>query len=405
MWSSKNSGKTVNIDGKSGSGKSGWGGLTSSYPTGGSHGEGGSHSTSGTSGGSYSVGSYNSTFLSSYSGYGNSQGLGKLYEPEEVLGMSGHTKKNPYGDSETIDQIVDYCRKKSGEAWGSNAIVCGGGKGYMKVINLSRTDMHDNDCGNLFYTLKDFNFNLEILNLSNNRIGDLGLESMIYGITSLQFQTLYSADNGWKPYQSSLKTVQNVITINLSNNQIGDKGAYILADHLAKGNLPSTKSIDFSGNQITATGEGYFAKAMQNSTVQDMYVTLKNAVGTKKDYYGPFLKQVLKDAQNNGVDIKNIVVDKSLIASIKDNTEMSWNIGISFLKCKFVPVLEAPSLAADAFVLAYPKHVLSKIFSPTETLACVFNGIKEEFDTDLGAKIAVRDLELMGVDEFIHTSE
>ena len=174
---------------------------------------------------------------------------------------------------------------------------------------------------------------------------------------------------------------------------------------IKQGNLPNLKALDVSGNHITTTGEGYFAKAMQNSTVQHMYVTLKNDVGTKKDYYGSFLKEVLKDAQNNGVDIKNIVVDKSLIGSIKDNTEMSWNIGISFLKCKFVPILEAPSLAADAFVLAYPKHVLSKIFSPTETLACVFNGFKEEFDTDLGAKIAVRDLELMGVDEFIHTSE
>ncbi|WP_322777059.1 hypothetical protein, partial [Candidatus Megaera venefica] len=83
--------ETIDINNKSGSGS---GGNYFSNKT-----QGGGYSTSGTSGGSYSVGSYNSTFLSSYSGYGNSQGLGKLYEPEEVLGMSGHTKKNPYGDS------------------------------------------------------------------------------------------------------------------------------------------------------------------------------------------------------------------------------------------------------------------------------------------------------------------
>jgi hypothetical protein len=265
--------------------------------------------------------------------------------------------------------------------------------------------MHDKDAGNLFYVLRDFNFNLDIINLSNNKLGNVAVESMIYGITCANYQTLYNPSN-WQPYQSTIKTVQSVVNINLSNNQIGDDGAKLLAHYLANGTLPHLKSLDVSGNQITLTGEGYFAKAMQNNVVKDMYITLKNVGGlTRKDYYAPVLKQVLKDAKANGVDIKNIVVNKSLIASIKDHTEMSWNIGINFLKCKFVPVLEAPSLAAGTFVLAYPKHVISKIFSPTETLACVVDGFKEEFNTDLGAKIAVRDLELMGVDEFIYTLE
>lgn len=56
---------------------------------------------------------------------------------------------------------------------------------------------------------------------------------MIYGITCLQYQTLYSAESGWKPYQGSLKTVQSVVNINLSNNQIGDGGAKLLADAIA----------------------------------------------------------------------------------------------------------------------------------------------------------------------------
>ena len=107
--------------------------------------------------------------------------------------------------------------------------------------------MHDRDSGNLFYVLRDFNFNLEILNLSNNRIGDLGVESMIYGITGLQYQTLYSAESGWKPYQSSIKTVQNVISINLSNNQISDKGA-----HAARKDVLRQKHQNFSLKVPTA---------------------------------------------------------------------------------------------------------------------------------------------------------
>lgn len=319
--------ETIDINNKSGSG-SGSGGNYFSNKT-----QGGGYSTSGTSGGSYSVGSYSSSFLSSYSGYGNSQGLGKLYTPEEVLGMSGHTAKNPYGDSQTIDQIVEYCNRVSGEAWGSNAILRGGGEGYMKAINLGRTDMHDRDSGNLFYTLRNYNFNLEILNLSNNRIGDLGVESMIYGITGLQYQTLYSAENGWKPYQSNLKTVQNVITINLSNNQIGDKGAELLAYYLAKGDLPSTKVLDLSGNQITSTGKGYLANSL-NSITQDLKIVLESVRGFSKEALKATMKGMLSIAKSNGVSTKEMLTTSETIEHCKNGiANVGLNIGVGYLKC------------------------------------------------------------------------
>ena len=231
-------GSWVTIDGKNGNGGGGqsssnkWGGTTSSYPTSGT--QGGGYSTSRTSGENQTQ---NSVVTSNYWGSGNSQGLGKIYDYSEVFGTSGHTKKNPYGDSETIDYIIEFCRRKSADCWGSNALHHGsGGKDaplYVKAINLGKTDMHDKDAGNLFYVLRDFNFSMDIINLSNNKLGNLGVESIIYGITCLQYQTLYSAESGWKPYQGSLKTVQSVVNINLSNNQIGDGGAKLLADAIA----------------------------------------------------------------------------------------------------------------------------------------------------------------------------
>jgi hypothetical protein len=199
--------------------------------------------------------------------------------------------------------------------------------------------------------------------------------------------------------------VTTMTKLDLSHSSMDDGDAKILAELIRQGNLPNLKGLDVSGNQITDNGEGYFAKAMQNSTVQHMYVTLKNVVGTKKDYYGPILKQVLKDAKANGVDTSNIVVDKSLIGSIKDNLTMGKKIVFSFIKCKLVPEIEAPSLAKDLFVFTYPKHMVTKILNPIDTLTCVFEGAQESFNSDLGAKIAVRDLELMGMDDFIHTLE
>jgi hypothetical protein len=191
-----------------------------------------------------------------------SQGLGKQYAPTEVLGASGNTSKNVYGDSGPIHDIIAFCRKKSGDCWGSNALHHGhggvDGPLYVKAINLARTDMHDKDAGNLFYVLRDFNFNLDIINLSNNKLGNVAVESMICRITCLQYQTLYNPSN-WQPYQSTIKTVQSVVNINLSNNQIGDDGAKLLAHYLTNGTLPHLKSLDVSGNQFSEVGNKYFA--------------------------------------------------------------------------------------------------------------------------------------------------
>ncbi|MEA0971690.1 hypothetical protein Megvenef_01674 [Candidatus Megaera venefica] len=335
--------------------------------------------------------------------------------------MSGHTKKNPYGDSETIDQIIEFSRRKSADCWGSNALHHGsGGKDapqYIKAINLGRTDMHDKDAGNLFYVLRDFNFNLDILNLSNNRIGDLGVESMIYGITSLQYQTLYSAESGWKPYQSNLKTVQSVITINLSNNQIGDKGAYILADHLAKGNLPNTKFIDVSGNHISYEGNTKFAKGLQNMK-QDIKILINKVLpinsvtsGVKKQsdlFFGSkeekhaIIKDYLKHAQNNGVDIKNVTVSKDIFTSAINGGKLGINFTFGWAKCSVVPN-DIKTFAADQIIATASKKagIVNTIIG---VVTCYFETFDESGASQQGIQF-MNDIGLVGQGEFLENVE
>lgn len=299
--------------------------------------------------------------------------------------MSGHTAKNPYGDSQTIDQIIEHCNTKSGQAWGSNAILCGEGEGYKKAINLCRTDMHDRDSANLFYTLRNYNFKLEILNLSNNRIGDQGVESMIYGITGLQYQTLYSADTGWKPYQSTLKTVQNVITINLSNNQIGDKGAELLAYYLAKGDLPSTKVLDLSGNQITNTGKSYLANSLNNIT-QDLKIVLDSVKGFSKEALKATMKGMLSIAKSNGISTKEMLTtDETIEHCKKGGVNIGVNIGVGYIKC--FTKLDKPIAIYNMDLQTLGVEVLTNLINPLKkpmqficmVESTVFSVVDEDF--------------------------
>lgn len=183
----------------------------------------------------------------------NSMGLGKVYNYNEVLGTVGNTAKIGGGNNNaSVWHMIEFCHKKSSDCWGSNALKHGAGGAdgpyHAKAINIGWCDVDDNDIANFFYVLRDFNFDMDMINVAGNKITDYGVACIVNGITCINNQTLYSAANGWKPYLGPMKTVQHVKYLNLSGNNIGDDGAKVIADALAAGKLPSTRKIDISGN-------------------------------------------------------------------------------------------------------------------------------------------------------------
>ena len=64
-----------------------------------------------------------------------------------------------------------------------------------------------------------------------------------------------------------------ITKLNLSNSGMLDNNAYRLANTLTI--LPNLKYLDISGNDITRTGEGFFASALQNPVVKDIMITIK----------------------------------------------------------------------------------------------------------------------------------
>ena len=102
-----------------------------------------------------------------------------------------------------------------------------------------------------------------------------------------------------------------------------------MSNLLKRGSLPNVKYIDVSDNQITPTGEDFFARALKNETVQDIIIFLYKFDQYSKLLAGSKLEKIeaiqalLAKAEAAGIDVKNIVVDKSFMASVKDR----WEIG------------------------------------------------------------------------------
>ena len=84
------------------------------------------------------------------------------------------------------------------------------------------------------------------------------------------------------------------------------------------------KVYDVSGNQITATGYGYLINDLKSSKVTDIIIKHYNLsfLGNKETKIG-FMRDYLNQAEANGIDTKNIVVDKN-ISTVLKNINKLW---------------------------------------------------------------------------------
>lgn len=343
------------VDSNSNSSSNSYGGNTSSYPTGVSK------------GGGYSGGGHN---------FGTSGGSG---------GINTHGGSYAYG--------YDYGSGKHAYNISFNSIMkqtSSPAHGYLvpeKTINLRHNNLNDGQIGVLVGNLQYQRLDLDVFDVSNNKIGFGGVENLFYG---LRFDNTLAG--------------RYILTMNFSNNLIGDDGAKYMADSLAMGRFPHLKSLDVSGNHITKTGTGYFIDALKNSTVGNIIIKQYHlSVFGNKENKVAFMKDYLKQAQDKGVDVKNIVVDKSLFGYIKTTGKVCKDTVVGFAKCYYVDD-------------AVNDHIKDKIFAKvSKTLGVlnnyndVINCYAETFDGVMtsaeGVQLIKTDLEVMGENTIINAIE
>lgn len=256
-----------------------------------------------------------------------------------------------------------------------------------KGIVLSDCALEDRDIAVLTNHLKCHRLDLVVFDVSNNKIGIGGVKYLFGG---LRF------DNP--------SAERCIVTMNFSNNLIGDDGAKYMADCLKMGRYPHLKSLDVSGNQITATGVGYFLDALKNSTVGNIIIKQYHLsiFGNKENKIG-FMKDYLKQAQDKGVDVNNIVVDKSLFGYIKNTGKICKDTVVGFAKCYYVDDVVTDHIKDK--ILAKVSKTLGVLNNYNDVINCyaeTFDGVMSSTE---GVQLIKTDLEVMGESSVINAIE
>lgn len=319
----------------------------------------------------------------------DSIGLASSYNGTSVLGTAGQRGKSEnsgFAQGTSSNSIITYINCEAGKCWGSNGLH---GK---KVLTLANTDSTDVDMEQLGYTLRAFNFSLDAMLLQGNKIGDFGVACWINGITSQSFQTLYNPDTGYTRYVSpTLKVTQSVVFINFADNSIGDPGAKTIADALASGKLSSLQALDVSGNQITKTGQGYFARALDEIN-QSIAIIFTKVQEVSKQAFKQTIKSMLYIAKQNGISTKEMLTTDETIEHCKKGTfNVAKNIIGGYFKCttkigKIVSIneLTLQDVGIDIISIASGSHVIKGVFNFTcVSKETIFSVVDEDFSNCL----------------------
>jgi hypothetical protein len=215
-----------------------------------------------------------------------------------------------------------------------------------KGIVLSDCALEDKDTYTLHQAIQYQPLNLTVLDLSNNYLGLNSVHTIFYGFKGHQIKS-----------------------INLTNNRLGDDSALFISQALEYGNIPALKYIDVSGNQITATGEGYFAQALESVKVTSISIVLTAKTSLKEllnffktgfNYYAKefHIEQIAMDIESQ----------KYLTNCQKTGVNLAEGFMGGVVKCKHIP---NKKIAFFCFI----NEVLDSIVQP-ETLNCLIDSHK-----------------------------
>jgi hypothetical protein len=138
--------------------------------------------------------------------------------------------------------------------WGGNVFA------NVDKLLLCHNRLSDLELNPLIEPLHWQHFTLQTLDLSHNYLSCSSMQNLMYAITNV-------------PLPSN--AFHSVVYLNIANNSIGDAGAEIIANALAYGQMPATRSIDVSGNLLTKVGEEKLSFAVNNTPNESLAIVVE----------------------------------------------------------------------------------------------------------------------------------
>lgn len=206
----------------------------------------------------------------------------------------------------------------------------------------------------------------------------------------------------------------SIHNLNLGNNQIGDGGAKLLADSLAKGEMPNLKKLHLEGNKITDEGETALVKAMKGKA-QDIIILTQRVDITKKMISGAkeekiaIYKDLIEKGKAKGTYDEALVIDKSLWGEIKNSgkiLKVVTNASIGFTKCYFAPEDIAVDYAQNKIMAKLPKMIngvlnyAAKLVDLENVFTCYVDASEDAWTSAVGQQAVKHELCVVGETEF-----
>ncbi len=192
--------------------------------------------------------------------------------------------------------------------------------------------------------------------------------------------------------------LNNISNLNLSNNQIGDDGVKLLADSLAKGEMPKLKVLHLHGNKITDEGQGFLIDSLKAISQHIVIKFKKYSTDLGQKTIKPALKEFIKYAQEKGIDTTHISTDKPTLEYLKDVGIIGKNIVFGVAKCNYT-LLEIltldttlPSVVTDIAI----ENSGSKVLKKGNVQVCIGLEVYDAFVSTEGVDLAIKAVELIG---------
>ncbi|WPX99344.1 hypothetical protein Megpolyxen_01225 [Candidatus Megaera polyxenophila] len=180
-------------------------------------------------------------------------------------------------------------------------------------------------------------------------------------------------------YFLKLPYLSKVSTIDLSNKQIDDNGAKVLADSLAKGEMPKLKVLRLEDNKITDEGVSYYLDNLKKDQLNSTYVSFtssKSTIDKIMEFFGKGARYYVSEYEKAQQSSKEADIAVNGKDGFGHCVQVVRTAGIDFASAMAQKTIAAPPIVKTAMKEGHP---LVKLIVGGTLVKSAFDDMKGAF--------------------------